>query len=135
MEMGGSRLGDKGYFIEPTIFTNVNEDMAIVKEEIFGPVCTVTKFDTEEEVVEMANDSTYGLAAAVHTTNINTAVRVAEAVKAGTLWINCYNMYNYQIPFGGFKQSGIGRELGKYALSNYTQVKAVHVRLGGPIFA
>jgi aldehyde dehydrogenase (NAD+) len=135
VEMGGSRLGDKGYFIEPTIFTNVKEDMAIVKEEIFGPVCTITKFDTEEEVVEMANDSTYGLAAAVHTTNINTAVRVAEAVKAGTLWINCYNMYNYQIPFGGFKQSGIGRELGKYALSNYTQVKAVHVRLGGPIFA
>jgi aldehyde dehydrogenase (NAD+) len=134
VEMGGSRLGDKGYFIEPTIFTNVKEDMAIVKEEIFGPVVTITKFDTEEEVIAMANDSTYGLAAAVHTTNINTAVRVAEAVKAGTLWINCYNMYNYQIPFGGFKQSGIGRELGKYALSNYTQVKAVHVRLGGPLF-
>ncbi|RHZ51367.1 hypothetical protein CDV55_100327 [Aspergillus turcosus] len=125
---GGERQGDKGYFIKPTIFADVNGDMKIVQEEIFGPVCTVQKFSTEEEAIKLANNTNYGLAAAVHTTNLNTAVRVSNAVKAGTVWVNNYNLISYQAPFGGFKESGIGRELGAYALENYTQIKAVHIR-------
>ncbi|RHZ46066.1 aldehyde dehydrogenase family protein [Aspergillus thermomutatus] len=127
---GGERHGDKGYFIQPTIFADVNGEMKIVQEEIFGPVCTVQKFSTEEEAIKLANSTNYGLAAAVHTTNINTAVRVSNAIKAGTVWVNNYNMISYQAPFGGYKESGLGRELGAYALENYTQIKTVHVRTG-----
>lgn len=92
IEMGGERHGDKGYFIQPTIFSNVTSDMKIVQEEIFGPVCSIAKFKTEEDVISLANDTTYGLASAVHTTNLNTALRVSNALKAGTVWVNCYNM-------------------------------------------
>ncbi|KPI34539.1 Aldehyde dehydrogenase [Cyphellophora attinorum] len=134
VETGGERHGKEGYFIQPTIFSNVSEDMKIMQEEIFGPVCSISKFETEDEVIKKGNETTYGLAAAVHTTNLNTAIRVSNALKAGTVWVNCYNMLSYQVPFGGFKESGIGRELGKYALSNYTQVKSVRVRLGGALF-
>ncbi|KAK5078190.1 aldehyde dehydrogenase (NAD(P)(+)) ald5 [Lithohypha guttulata] len=134
VETGGERHGNEGYFIQPTIFSGVSEDMKIMQEEIFGPVCTISKFETEDEVIKRGNETTYGLAAAVHTTNLNTALRVSNALKAGTVWVNCYNMLSYQVPFGGFKESGIGRELGKYALSNYTQVKAVRMRLGGALF-
>lgn len=105
--------------------------MKIVKEEIFGPVVVLTKFETEEEVIESANDSIYGLANAVFSENITRAHRVAQALKSGTVWINCYNELHPQVPFGGYKQSGVGRELGEYALDNYTQTKAVHVNLGG----
>ncbi|KAH2348335.1 hypothetical protein KXW91_004255 [Aspergillus fumigatus] len=126
---GGARHGEKGYYIQPTIFADVHEDMKIVKEEIFGPVCTVQKFSTEEEAIEIANNTNYGLAAAVHTTNLNTAIRVSNAIRAGTVWINNYNTFLAQMPFGGFKESGLGRELGSYALDNYTQVKTVHARI------
>lgn len=131
---GGERKGDKGYFIEPTIFSNVTEDMKIMQEEIFGPVCSISKFETEEEVMKLANHSTYGLAAAVHTSNLNTALRVSNSVRAGTVWVNQYNMLHHQVPFGGYKESGIGRELGEAALANYTQTKSVAIRLGGALF-
>ncbi|MCJ1248942.1 aldehyde dehydrogenase (NAD(P)(+)) ald5 [Trapelia coarctata] len=134
VEIGGQRKGDKGYFIEPTIFSNVSEDMKIMQEEIFGPVCSIAKFKTEEDAVKVGNGTTYGLAAAVHTANINTAIRVSNALKAGTVWVNCYNMLHHQLPFGGFKESGIGRELGEAALANYTQTKTVSIRLGDALF-
>ncbi|OAT05212.1 aldehyde dehydrogenase [Blastomyces gilchristii SLH14081] len=134
VEIGGERLGNQGYYIQPTIFTNVTEDMKIVKEEIFGPVCSVQKFKDEAEAIEIANNTSYGLAAAVHTTNLNTAIRVSNELKAGTVWVNNYNMISYQAPFGGFKESGLGRELGEYALDNYTQVKSVRIRLGDALF-
>uniref|UniRef100_A0A0D6QV78 Aldehyde dehydrogenase domain-containing protein n=1 Tax=Araucaria cunninghamii TaxID=56994 RepID=A0A0D6QV78_ARACU len=134
VETGGARHGDKGYFIEPTIFSNVSPDMKIMQEEIFGPVCSISKFETEDDVIKMGNESTYGLAAAVHTTDLNTAIRVSNSLKAGTVWVNCYNMLSYQVPFGGFKESGLGRELGKYALQNYTQIKSVRIRLGDALF-
>ena len=105
-----------------------------MKEEIFGPVCSISKFKTEEDVIAMGNESTYGLAAALHTRNLNTAIRVANELKAGTVWVNNYNMLHHQLPFGGYKESGIGRELGKAALDNYTQTKTVNIRLGGALF-
>lgn len=126
---GGTRLGDKGYFIQPTIFSDVRPDMKIMREEIFGPVCAIAKFKDEEEVIQLANDTTYGLAAAVHTQSLNTAIRVSNALEAGTVWINCYNMIHHALPFGGYKESGIGRELGEAALANYTQSKSVAMRL------
>jgi aldehyde dehydrogenase (NAD+) len=134
VETGGERHGKEGYFIQPTIFSGVSSDMKIMQEEIFGPVCSISKFKTEDEVIKAGNETTYGLAAAVHTTDLNTAIRVSNKLKAGTVWVNCYNLLSYQVPFGGFKESGIGRELGKYALSNYTQVKSVRIRLGSALF-
>ncbi|QDS74652.1 Aldehyde dehydrogenase [Venturia effusa] len=134
VETGGKRKGDKGYFIEPTIFSNVTEDMKIVQEEIFGPVCSISKFKTKEEAIRVGNSTTYGLAAAVHTSSLNTAIEVSNALKAGTVWVNTYNTLHHQLPFGGFKESGIGRELGEAALDNYVQVKTVSIRLGDALF-
>ncbi|KAG6010245.1 Aldehyde dehydrogenase [Claviceps maximensis] len=134
VEVGGGRHGDKGYFIQPTIFSNVRSDMKIMQEEIFGPVCAISKFKDEEEVIRLSNETKYGLAAAIHTKDLNTTIRVSNALKAGTVWVNCYNMLSHQLPFGGFKESGIGRELGEAALANYTQNKSVAVRLGGHIY-
>lgn len=134
LELGGGRHGDKGYFIQPTIFSNVSQNAKIMQEEIFGPVCAIAKFETEEEVLKLGNDSVYGLAAAVHTQDINTAIRVSNALHAGTVWVNCYNLLHHQLPFGGYKSSGIGRELGEAALANYTQNKSVAIRLGGALF-
>ncbi|TKA50318.1 Aldehyde dehydrogenase [Friedmanniomyces simplex] len=114
VEIGGERKGDKGYFIEPTIFSNISEEMSIMQEEIFGPVCSISKFKTKDEVIAVANKSNYGLAAAVHTKNLNTAI---------------------DMPFGGYKESGIGRELGEAALDNYLQTKSVSIRLGNALFA
>ncbi|KAI5925990.1 aldehyde dehydrogenase [Camillea tinctor] len=131
---GGGRHGDKGYFIQPTIFSDVTADMKIMKEEIFGPVAAIAKFKTEEEVVHLANDSAYGLAAAIHTGDLNTAIRVSNSLHAGTVWVNSYNLLHHQLPFGGYKESGIGRELGEAALANYTQTKSVAIRLGGALF-
>ncbi|KAJ5945895.1 hypothetical protein N7454_002734 [Penicillium verhagenii] len=133
--LGGERHGTEGYFIQPTIFTDVTSDMKVAQEEIFGPVIVVQKFKDEAEAIKIGNDSTYGLAAGIHTKNVNTAIRVSNAIKAGTVWVNNYNMISYQAPFGGFKSSGLGRELGSYALENYTQIKTVHYRLGDALFA
>jgi aldehyde dehydrogenase (NAD+) len=127
--MGGERHGEEGFFVKPTIFSDVTDDMVIAKEEIFGPVVVIMKFKTLEEVIERANDTPFGLAAAIHTSNHNTAIKVSNALEAGTVWINCYNMFFNQNPFGGYKTSGLGRELGEYALSEYTQVKSVQTLL------
>ncbi|KIH93533.1 aldehyde dehydrogenase (NAD+) [Sporothrix brasiliensis 5110] len=126
---GGDRHGDKGYFIQPTIFADVRQDMKIMQEEIFGPVVAVAKFKDAEEAIALGNDSNYGLAAAVHTKDLNTAIRVSNALRAGTVWVNCYNALHHQLPFGGYKESGIGRELGEAALANYTQSKSVAIKL------
>lgn len=134
LETGGKRVGDKGFFIEPTIFSNVTEDMKIVQEEIFGPVCTISKFKTKEEAIKVGNSTNYGLAAAVHTSNLNTAIEVSNALRAGTVWVNTYNTLHWQLPFGGYSESGLGRELGEAALDNYTQIKTVSIRLGDALF-
>ncbi|RIB04161.1 aldehyde dehydrogenase [Gigaspora rosea] len=128
--LGGERHGDQGYFIKPTIFTNVNEEMKIMQEEIFGPVVSVSKFKTIEEVIEKAHLTKYGLAAAVFTNDITRAIKISNELKAGTVWVNCYNLFDANAPFGGYKESGMGRELGKYALDQYTQVKTVQINLG-----
>lgn len=127
---GGKRHGKEGYFIEPTIFGDVSANMKIVREEIFGPVIVMTRFETEEDVIVEANNSDYGLSAGLFTGDLTRAHRVAAKLKAGTVWVNCFNELHPQVPFGGYKTSGIGRELGEYALENYTQVKAVHINLG-----
>src|ERR1700689_4697058 len=125
---GGERVGDRGYFIEPTVFSDVQDDMKIAKEEIFGPVMSIIPFKSVDEVVERANRTEYGLAAAVWTRDIKKAHSIADNVRAGTVWVNCYNVLDPRSPFGGFKQSGIGRELGEYGLQQYTEVKTVVVR-------
>jgi aldehyde dehydrogenase (NAD+) len=126
---GGNRVGDKGFFIEPTVFADVNDDMKIATEEIFGPVMSILRFKDLDEVVDRANKSLYGLAAAVWTKDITKAHAIADNVRAGTVWVNCYDVFDAAAPFGGFKQSGIGRELGEYGLANYTEVKTVTVKL------
>lgn len=126
---GGHRREGKGFFVEPTVFGDVTEDMKIVKEEIFGPVITVHKFKDADEAVKLANNSQYGLAAGIQTSNINTAIDVSRRVKAGTVWVNTYNDFHQMVPFGGFGASGIGREMGKEVLENYTQTKAVRIAI------
>jgi aldehyde dehydrogenase (NAD+) len=116
VHLGGKRHGTEGYWIEPTIFTNTRPEMRIVQEEIFGPVCAIIKFEDEEEVLRQANDTFYGLAAAVFTKDITRGIQVAHRLHAGTAWVNCVNSLHVNVPFGGYKQSGIGRELGEYAL-------------------
>ncbi|KAA1138729.1 aldehyde dehydrogenase (NAD(P)(+)) ald5 [Puccinia graminis f. sp. tritici] len=127
--LGGERHGQEGYFIQPTIFTDVKAGMKIHNEEIFGPVVVVMKFKDEEDVVRQANDTVYGLASAIHSTDITKALRVSKRIKAGTVWINCYNRIVSQVPFGGYKESGVGRECGSYALSNYTAVKSIFINM------
>jgi aldehyde dehydrogenase (NAD+) len=126
---GGDRVGDRGYFIQPTVFSDVRDEMQIAREEIFGPVMSVIPFKDVDEVVERANRTSYGLAAGVWTRDIKKAHAVANAVRAGTVWVNCYHVLDTRAPFGGFKQSGIGRELGEYGLQQYTEVKTVTVKL------
>jgi len=128
---GGERCGERGYFIKPTIFDAVDNNMRIAKEEIFGPVVSAITFDDVSEVVKQGNLSIYGLAAAVWTKDIKKAHRLARDLKAGTIWINTYNAFDAASPFGGFKQSGFGRELGVHALELYTHVKSVWINLGG----
>jgi aldehyde dehydrogenase (NAD+) len=126
---GGKRVGEKGYFIEPTVFADVQDNMKIAQEEIFGPVMSILKFKDVDEVVTRANKSLYGLAAAVWTKDITKAHAIADGVRAGTVWVNCYDVFDAAVPFGGYKQSGIGRELGEYGLANYTEVKTVTIKL------
>jgi aldehyde dehydrogenase (NAD+) len=130
MLCGGNRVGQKGYFIEPTVFTGVSDEMKIAKEEIFGPVMNILKFKDVDEVVKRGNRTFYGLAAAVWTRDVRKAHQLANSLRAGTVWINCYDVFDAAAPFGGFKMSGIGRELGEYALQLYTEVKTVYVNLG-----
>ncbi|MGR3174007.1 MAG: aldehyde dehydrogenase family protein [Candidatus Scalindua sp.] len=127
---GGERCGERGYFVKPTIFDAVDNNMKIAREEIFGPVVTTITFDDVDDVVRQSNRSIYGLAAAVWTRDIKKAHRLARDLKAGTIWINTYNSFDAASPFGGYKQSGFGRELGIHALELYTQVKSVWINLG-----
>ncbi|KAF9255421.1 aldehyde dehydrogenase [Marasmius fiardii PR-910] len=127
---GGERHGNEGYFIQPTIITDTRPDMKIIKEEIFGPVASIIKFKTEEEVIKMANDTMYGLACGLFTQNGARATRVAHALEAGTAWVNCWYIFDFNAPFGGYKQSGIGREWGSEGINEFTQIKTVHVNVG-----
>ncbi|XP_015435958.1 PREDICTED: aldehyde dehydrogenase, mitochondrial [Dufourea novaeangliae] len=126
---GGSRVGDKGYFIAPTVFANVTDDMTIAREEIFGPVQQIMKFSSLNEVINRANNTDYGLAAAVFTKDIDKANYIIQGLRAGTVWVNTYNVLSPQVPFGGYKMSGHGRELGEYGLEAYTEVKSVIVKV------
>jgi phenylacetaldehyde dehydrogenase len=126
---GGGRFGDKGYFVEPTVITNTRPDMKIVREEIFGPVVVAAPFQTLDEIAAAANDSEYGLGAGIWTRDISKAHALAKKLRAGTVWINCYNVFDAALPFGGYKQSGWGREMGHEVLNNYTEVKAVTTQL------
>jgi phenylacetaldehyde dehydrogenase len=126
---GGQKKGDKGYFVEPTVLVDTTEDMKVVQEEIFGPVVVAMPFSSTEEIIPRANDNVYGLAAGIWTRDISKAHRMAESLQAGTVWINCYNIFDAALPFGGYKQSGWGREMGHDVLNNYTQTKAVCARL------
>jgi phenylacetaldehyde dehydrogenase len=126
---GGKKLGDKGYFVEPTVMVDTKDDMKIVQEEIFGPVVVATPFDDPEELAVRANNSVYGLAAGIWTKDLSKAHRTAAVLRAGTVWINCFNIFDAGLPFGGYKQSGWGREMGKDVLDLYTQTKAVCTRI------
>jgi phenylacetaldehyde dehydrogenase len=122
---GGGRHGDRGYFIEPTVLTNTRPDMKVVREEIFGPVVVAAPFSSLDQIAAEANDSEYGLGAGIWTRDISKAHALAKKLRAGTVWINCYNVFDASLPFGGYKQSGWGREMGAEVLNNYTEVKAV----------
>jgi aldehyde dehydrogenase (NAD+) len=126
---GGERVGDRGYFVAPTVFADVQDNMKIAQEEIFGPVMSILKFKDMDELVDRANRTMYGLAAAVWTRDIGKAHQIANSVRAGTVWVNCFDVFDAAAPFGGFKQSGVGRELGEYGLQQYSEVKTVTVKL------
>lgn len=126
---GGERVGSKGYFLQPTILADCQDEWKVAKEEIFGPVVSVFKFSDLAEAIKRANASSYGLAAGVVSNNINEVLKVAHSVEAGSVWVNCYEIVANQSPFGGYKQSGIGRELGSYGLHEYTEVKTVTIKV------
>jgi len=126
---GGSRVGDQGYFVQPTIFTEVNNDMKIAREEIFGPVLSIIPFKDEDDAVLKGNDTIYGLAAAVWTRDVSRAHRISRALKSGRVWINTYAEGDSVMSFGGYKQSGYGRELGAESIEGFTQTKSVLMRL------
>jgi phenylacetaldehyde dehydrogenase len=127
--VGGGRYGDRGYFVEPTVLTGTRSDMKVVREEIFGPVVVAQPFTDLDEIAAQANDTDYGLGAGIWTKDISKAHALAKKIRAGTVWINCYNVFDSALPFGGYKQSGWGREMGHEVLNNYTEVKAVTTQL------
>jgi aldehyde dehydrogenase (NAD+) len=129
LRTGGNRVGSKGYYVEPTVFSDVTDEMAISQEEIFGPVMSILKFKTLEEVTKRANASKYGLAAGIWTRDIDTANTLSRNLRSGTVWINCFNNFDAALPFGGFKGSGFGRDKGYSALEAYTEVKTVQTPL------
>ena len=128
---GGARHGTEGYFVQPTVYADTNHQMRLVKEEIFGPVIAAMPYDDDDldKIAAIANDSDFGLAASVWSRDISKALKLAQKIKSGTVWVNSHNVYDAALPFGGFKQSGWGREMGEYAIQNYTEVKAVTVKL------
>ncbi len=132
--MGGNRVTTRalarGYFVAPTIFDNCRDDMAIVREAVYGPVMSILEFEDEREVIERANATEFGLAAGVFTNDLTRAHRVIAQLQAGTCWINHYNVTPVELPFGGVKMSGLGRENGRAAMEHYTQLKSVYVALG-----
>lgn len=128
--IGGNKVEGKGYFVEPTVFADVKDSMAIAQEEIFGPVMSILKFKNVEEVIERANNNMYGLGAGVVTKSLENALKISKGLKAGTVYVNCYNVFDANAPFGGFKNSGIGRELGPHAMNLYTEVKTVIMKAG-----
>merc|ERR1719440_1005744 len=128
---GGSRKFDKGYFVEPTIFVDMPDSSKLMNEEIFGPVMGITKFSSESEVIQRANASPYGLAAGIFSESISTVARVSRHIQAGTIWVNCYNIFDNATPFGGYKESGVGREKGQEAIKNYTSTKCVTMPIKG----
>ena len=127
--VGGEPLGGNGYFYKPTVLTNVDENMEVVREEIFGPVVVAQPFDDIDDLARQANDTPYGLSAGIWTSDISKAHKMAAKLKAGTVWVNCYNVFDPHLPFGGYKESGIGREMGPEVLELYTEVKSVCVML------
>ncbi|XP_046373569.2 aldehyde dehydrogenase, mitochondrial-like [Haliotis rufescens] len=127
--VGGNRVGDRGYFVEPTVFKDVKDNMKIAREEIFGPVMQILKFKNVDELIERANDSEYGLAAGVMSQDIDRVMYIANSLRAGTVWVNCFDVFDAGAPFGGYKMSGNGRELGEYSLELYTEVKTVTMKL------
>jgi len=125
---GGKRWGKKGYFVEPTVFADVTDNMSIAKEEIFGPVFSILKFKTIDEVIARANNSNYGLGGGVVTRNLDNALKVVNGIRTGTMYVNCYDIFNESTPFGGFKDSGVGRELGEDGIMNYLESKTVVIK-------
>ena len=121
-------MGNKGWFIEPTVISEVQDDHKIAKEEVFGPVMTILKFKTIDEVIQRANNSNYGLGAGIVTKSIDNILKISNALRAGSIYVNCYDLVDTNTPFGGFKDSGIGRELGEHGLRNYLESKTVIVK-------
>lgn len=128
---GGNRIGTEGYYVEPTVFTDVHENMRIASEEVFGPVMSIMKWRTVEEVTKRANASEYGLAAGVWTRSLATAGQLSRNLRAGTVWINCYDNFDVALPFGGFKKSGFGKDKSVYALESYSEAKTVCMPIAG----
>jgi phenylacetaldehyde dehydrogenase len=127
--VGGEAPQNDGYYVKPTVLVNVKPDMRVVREEIFGPVVVAQRFDELDEIAAAANDSPYGLGASVWSNDLRTVHRLVPKIKAGTVWVNCHNMVDPSMPFGGFKQSGLGREHGRSAIEMYTELKSVCISI------
>jgi phenylacetaldehyde dehydrogenase len=131
---GGGRIGEQGYYVAPTVLDGAHDQMKVYQEEIFGPVVAAVPFKSvDDDLIRRANDTIYGLAAGVWTTNVGKAHKIANLLRAGTVWVNCYNIFDASMPFGGYKQSGWGREMGHEVLKNYLETKSVCVALGGSL--